>query len=81
MLRVISKRGDERVRWNEQDALAGEPEAIAAIREAERIFAEERARGATAFRVDPGKPVERLEQFDPQAEQIILVPEVVGGYV
>ena len=79
MLRVISKRGDERVRWNEQDALAGDALAIAAIREAERIFADERARGATAFRLDPGKPVERLEQFDPQAEQIILVPKVVGG--
>ena len=81
MLRVISKRGDDRVRWNGQDALAGDTEAIAAIREAERIFADERARGATAFRLDPGKPVERLEQFDPQAEQIILVPKVVGGYL
>ena len=74
MLRVISKRGDDRVNWNEQDALTGDPEAIAAIREAERIFEHERARGATAFRVEAGKPVERLEQFDPQVEQIILVP-------
>ncbi len=79
MLRVISKRGDDRVYWNEQDALTGDAEAIAAIREAELIFAQERARGATAFRVESGKPVERLEQFDPQAEQIILVPRVVGG--
>jgi hypothetical protein len=79
MLRVISKRGDDRVSWNEQDVLAGDPEALAAVREAERIFADERAKGATAFRVDPGKPVERLEQFDLQAEQIILVPRIVGG--
>ena len=79
MLRVISKRGDDRVQWNEQDAQAGDAEAIAAIREAERIFAQERARGATAFRVEIGKPAERIEQFDPQAEQIILVPRVVGG--
>jgi len=78
MLRVISKRGDDRLRWNEQDALAGDAEALAAIREAERIFARERARGATAFRVEPGKPVERLEQFDPQASQIIMVPRVVA---
>ena len=41
--------------------------------------ARERTRGATAFRVEAGKPVERLERFDPQAEQIILVPRVVGG--
>ena len=79
ILRVISKRGDDRVQWNEQDVLAGDAEANAAIREAERIFARERARGATAFRVEAGKPVERLEQFDPQAGQIILVPRVVGG--
>jgi hypothetical protein len=79
MLRVISKHGDDRVQWNEQDARAGDAEAMAAIREAERIFAQERARGASAFRVEAGKPAERVEQFDPQAEQIILVPRVVGG--
>jgi hypothetical protein len=79
MLRIISKRGDERLLWNEQDALAGDAEAMAALREAERIFARERARGATAFRVEPDKPVERLGQFDPQVSQIILVPRVVGG--
>jgi len=35
MLRVISKRGDDRVQWNEQDARAGDEEALAAIREAD----------------------------------------------
>ena len=79
MLRVISKRGDDRVHWNEQDALAGDAEANAAIREAERIFVLERARGATAYRVEAGKQVKRLEQIDPQASQIIMVPQVAGG--
>ena len=79
MLRVISKRGDDRVYWNEQDAQAGDADAIAAIREAERIFAHERKSGATAFRVATGQPAERLERFDAQAEQIIMVPRVVGG--
>ncbi|HEY6405910.1 MAG TPA: hypothetical protein VIY29_00430 [Ktedonobacteraceae bacterium] len=79
LLRVIGTRGDDRLHWNEQDAQAGDAEAIAAIREAERIFARERARGATAYRVEAGKPVERLEQFDPQAAQIIIVPRVAGG--
>ena len=54
-------------------------EAVAAIREAERIFNQERARGATAFKVESGKPVERIEQFDRTAEQIVMVPRVVGG--
>ena len=79
MLRVISKYGDDRVQWNEHDVQVGDAEAMAAIREAERIFAQQRARGATAFRVEAGKPTKRIEQFDPQAEQIILVPRVVGG--
>jgi nicotinic acid phosphoribosyltransferase len=79
MLRVMSRRGDDRVTWDEQKVLAGDSEATAAIREAERIFAQERAKGATAFRVDTGKPAERIEQFDRTAEQIILVPRVVGG--
>ncbi len=60
MLRIISHRGDDRLLWNEQDARAGDAEAMAALREVERIFAQERARGATAFRVEAGKPVERL---------------------
>jgi hypothetical protein len=80
MLRIISSRGDDRVSWNEQDALlSADVEAIAAVREAERIFACARARGGTAFRVEPGKPPERLEQFDMQATQIVIVPRVVGG--
>jgi hypothetical protein len=79
MLRVMSRRGDDRITWDEQKVLAGDPEAAAAIREAERIFSQERAKGATAFRIDPGKPAERIEQFDRTAEQIVLVPRVVGG--
>jgi hypothetical protein len=79
MLRVMSRRGDERVTWDEQKIQAGDPEALAAIREAERIFAQERAKGATAFRIDTGKPAQRIEQFDRTAEQIVLVPRVVGG--
>jgi hypothetical protein len=79
ILRVISKGGDDRVQWNEQDAQTGDAEAIMAIREVERIFTKERARGATAFGVAAGKLTERIEQFDPQADQIILVPRVIGG--
>ena len=79
MLRVMSRRGDDRITWDEQKLLVGDPEAAAAIREAERIFAQERAKGATAFRINPGKPAERIEQFDRTAEQIVLVPRVVGG--
>ncbi len=76
MLRVMSRRGDDRIVW---DNSTHDAEAIAAVREAERIFTQERAKGATAFKVEPGKPVERIEQFDRTAEQIVIVPRVVGG--
>ena len=79
MLRVMSRRGDDRVNWDQQKVLEGDLEAIAAVREAERIFAQERAKGATAFRVEPGKPIQRIDTFDETAEQIVLVPRVVGG--
>ncbi len=61
MLRVMSRRGDDRVIWDPGKVEANDPEAVAAIREAERIFNEEHSRGATAFKVEPGKPVERIE--------------------
>jgi hypothetical protein len=79
VLRVLSKRGDDRLTWDEQKFQMNDPEATAAVREAERIFAETRARGATAFRVEPGKPIQRIDQFDPTAQQILIVPRVVGG--
>ncbi len=79
MLRIMSRRGDERIVWDNEQAQTNDSEAVAAIREAERIFNEERARGATAFKVESGIPVERIEQFDRTAEQIVMVPRVVGG--
>jgi hypothetical protein len=79
MLRVMSRRGDDRIIWDSNKAEAHDAEAMAAIREAERIFNEERVRGATAFKVEPGKPIERIDKFDRTAEQIVIVPRVVGG--
>ena len=79
MLRIMSRRGDERIVWDNEKVESNDLDAVAAIREAERILNQERARGATAFKVESGKPVERLEQFDRTAEQIVMVPRVVGG--
>lgn len=79
MLRVMSRRGDDRITWDSTKIEIGDPEAKAAIREAERIFNEERIKGATAFKIETGKPAERIEKFDRTAEQIVIVPRVVGG--
>jgi hypothetical protein len=79
MLRILSKRGDDRVNWDARRLAVGDPEAEAAVREAERIFTEQRAKGATAFRVDADKRTTRIDEFDPTAEQIVMVPRVIGG--
>ena len=79
MLRVMSRRGDDRISWDSKKLEVHDPEAMAAIREAERIFNEERTKGATAFKVEPGKAIERIDTFDRTAEQIVIVPRVVGG--
>lgn len=78
-LRILSARGDTTVEWDSRGLEVGDPEAKAAVREAERIFEEHRARGATAFKVTPNQPAEKIERFDPTAEQIVMVPRVAGG--
>ena len=79
MLRVMSRRGDDRVLWDLEQAELGELDAVAAVEEAERIFAAERERGATAFKVEAGKSPVRIDVFDKTSEQIVMVPRVVGG--
>ena len=78
-LRVLSSRGDTVVEWDEKKVELGDPEALAAVREAERLFEEQRARGATAFVVTPDKPAERIDTFDPRVEPVVMVPRVAGG--
>ena len=78
-LRVTSYLGDRTVAWDLEQAEAGDPEALAAVREAERIFEEQLRRGATAFSVTADAPPRRLGRFDPRVEQILTVPRVVGG--
>jgi hypothetical protein len=79
ILRVLCAKGDTAVEWDGRKVEAGDAEALAAVREAERIFLEERARGATAFKVSAERPAQRIDEFDPQAEQIVVVPRVAGG--
>jgi hypothetical protein len=78
-LRVLNGKGDQSISWNPLDVERGDIEAQAAVREAERIFEQARAQGAIAFRASSGVQAQRLEQFDPYAEETILVPPMVGG--
>ena len=79
VLRVLNWRGDTKVSYDVERAAAGDIEQRAAVEEAERIFREERARGATAFKVIPGEPGLRIDEFDREADQIVMVPRIAGG--
>ena len=78
-LRILNGDGDTRLSWSVEQLSQGDPEAQAAVREAERLFAAERARGATAFLVRRDAPAERLTEFDPLVEDTVLIPPMVGG--
>jgi hypothetical protein len=78
-LRVLTASGDRSIAWSTDQLEHGDPEAQAAVREAERLFAHERERGATALRVRAGLPAERLDAFDPLAEETVVIPPMVGG--
>jgi len=79
----MSRRGDDRFTWpdlkHDTDLLELVEDQKRAVEEAERIFADERRKGATAFLVEAGKPAQRIDEFDPFAKEIILIPRVVGG--
>jgi len=78
-LYVLSSRGDKRVSWAPRDLEAGDPAALAAVAEAEAIFARERNRGSSAFKLVPGEPAERIDTFDRTAEEIVIIPRMAGG--
>jgi hypothetical protein len=72
LLRVLCGRGDVKVEW--------ETEKAEAVAEAERIFRDNAARGYAAFKVDSSVDTAvRIEEFDPDAKEIIQIPRIVGG--
>jgi hypothetical protein len=79
VLRVLCSQGDAVYTWDEERATTGDPGAREAIEEAERILREAQSRGAVAFKTVPGQPAERIRSFDPHAEEIVVVPRIVGG--
>ncbi len=79
-LSVLNASGDTKVTWNEDAYVVGDEMAVAAVAEAERLFAEARAAGGEAFRVQAGGLAERVTTLRPGiAEDIMIVPRMVGG--
>jgi hypothetical protein len=79
-LSILNASGDTTIRWDERAFAAGDPEAQAAVAEAERLFAEARAAGGEAFRVRAGSLAQRVGTLEPKAsDDVLIVPRMVGG--
>ena len=79
-LSILNAGGDTTIRWDERAFAAGDPEAQAAVAEAERLFAQARAAGGEAFRVQAGRLALRVVTLEPAAsEEVLVVPRMVGG--
>src|ERR1051326_7002562 len=79
-LSILNASGDSTIRWDERAFAAGDPEAQAAVTEAERLFAEARAAGGEAFRLQAGSLAHRVATLDPTAgDDVLVVPRMVGG--
>lgn len=70
---MLCRSGDEAVTWDKND-----PESVAHARQKFLEFLA--ARKGMAFKLDPtGSKGEKMTDFDPDAERIVLMPLIVGG--
>ena len=77
---VLNASGDTTVTWDERAYALGDNAAQAAVVEAERLFAEARAAGGEAFRVQAGALAERVSVLRPaESDEVVIVPRMVGG--
>lgn len=71
-MRILCAEGDRRIVWRNS--------SLAEINEAKKTFREALASGHLAFRTQRGgSKSEKITEFDPAAEEIILVPMIKGG--
>lgn len=71
-MRIMGGGGDTKVVWD-----ADNRDEVA---QARKTFDELRAKGFTAFNVKRnGEKDERITEFDPEAQTLIMVPRLAGG--
>ncbi|MCX6047311.1 MAG: hypothetical protein NT075_19575 [Chloroflexi bacterium] len=79
-LQILGREGHRELVWENERVAAQDPEALAAVAEAEQILNEALSRGYAAFRVDsPDEPAVRINKFDATAPRTVVVPRLVGG--
>ena len=69
---ILGRPGDTKVVWDSDNE--------AEVKNAERTFNELVAEGFTGYAVRrSGERGERIREFDPEAESLIMVPRMQGG--
>lgn len=68
---ILGQIGDLKVSWN-----SGNEDEIMAAKE---IFEKRTKEGWSAFREKYGSKGEKIKFFDPNAERIVLIPQISGG--
>lgn len=73
IMAIMDRTGDTKLIWNRDN-----PDEV---ENARRTFKDLTKKGYTAFRVEgkDGKQGEKMNDFDPDAERIILAPRMQGG--
>ena len=79
ILEVMGTMGHQKVQWDRKSLANGDPEAAAAVKEAESIFKESLKKGGAAFKVKADGETERIDKFNPQAERTIVTLPLAGG--
>lgn len=72
VMKILCEKGDERLVWDKENGKEA--------KEAKAKFEDLIKRGFTAFSVDPkGKKNRKIEEFDVDAEEILMVPKTAKG--
>lgn len=73
LLTTLGHHGDVKVAWKEDDPTD--------VEKARQTFLDLKTKGFLAFRLADGKRGERIYDFDPKAQEILMVPKVAGGRI
>ena len=82
-IRVMGKSGDAAVQFPRiasLDALGElEPDEVYAVQTAQAIVTQAQRESRTVFAVAPGQPPERVTDFRPDTESLMIVARIAGG--
>lgn len=77
---VLDRSGHTQIDWNPTAVATGDPDAVGAVMEAERVLSEHLKSGSTAVAIaSPGQAGVRTDRVDPNVHQTVVIPRLVGG--